>query len=203
MQATGSFLRSCLSAHSVQEGLTAFTPCAGLADGKLEAMATDRRYEVKMSVPDGAMPGTLLDVPVRGGSEKASNSGWAQVLSQAEGSAEWDLKVEEAIAPTQDASATSEVMRSAPVIQPAQEESPKPTLSEQPVAYTVRDQSTDDGEANQGQAKRAALEKLAQLEARIAELLPEVERERQARISKNSLLEKRLQEVESQLLSLC
>mmetsp|Transcript_9565 Transcript_9565/g.22882 ORF Transcript_9565/g.22882 Transcript_9565/m.22882 type:complete len:82 (+) Transcript_9565:93-338(+) len=66
-----------------------------------------------------------------------------------------------------------------------------------------RDLSTDDGEASQGQAKRAAMEKLVQLEARIAELLPEVERERQARISKNSLLEKRLQDIESQLLSLC
>ncbi|CAE7157819.1 unnamed protein product, partial [Symbiodinium necroappetens] len=145
MQATGAFLRSCLSAHSVQEEPRAFTPCAGLADGKLEAMATDRRYEVKMSVPDGAVPGTLLDVPVRGGSEKvrirvpdSCGGGSVLVLSQAEGSTEWDLKIEEAIAPTQDASTTSEVMRSAPVIQPAQEDSPKPTLSEQPVAYTVR-----------------------------------------------------------------
>jgi len=108
-------------------------------------MATDRRYEVKMSVPDGAMPGTLLDVPVRGGSEKvrirvpdSCGGGSVLVLSQAEGSTEWDLKIEEVKTPAQDTSTTSEVMRSAPVIQPAHEESPKPTLSDQPVAYTVR-----------------------------------------------------------------
>ncbi|CAE7272232.1 unnamed protein product [Symbiodinium pilosum] len=108
-------------------------------------MATDRRFEVKMSVPDGATPGTLLDVPVRGGSEKVRirvpegcGGGSVLVLSQAEGSSEWDLKVEEAKPPLQDAGATSDVARSSTGVQLPQEESPKPELSEQPVAYTVR-----------------------------------------------------------------
>ncbi|CAE7580973.1 unnamed protein product [Symbiodinium natans] len=107
-------------------------------------MATDRRYEVKMSVPDGAMPGMLLDVPVRGGSEKVRirvpdgcGAGSVLVLSQAEGSSEWDLNIE-ATSSAQDMGPGDDGVRSPPGNQLPQEESPRPVMSEQPVAYTVR-----------------------------------------------------------------
>jgi len=67
-------------------------------------MAMAKGFQVKMSVPDGATPGTVLNVPVKGGTEKIKirvpagcGPGTTLVLLQKEGSEEWSLNVDEVV----------------------------------------------------------------------------------------------------------
>eukprot|EP00929_Paragymnodinium_shiwhaense_P043990 TRINITY_DN22572_c0_g1_i1.p1 TRINITY_DN22572_c0_g1~~TRINITY_DN22572_c0_g1_i1.p1 ORF type:complete len:785 (-),score=161.87 TRINITY_DN22572_c0_g1_i1:115-2469(-) len=63
-------------------------------------MATKQGTQVTVQVPEGAPPGTLLSIPVRGGSEQVKirvpegvGAGSSLILVQADGSDEWDLRI--------------------------------------------------------------------------------------------------------------
>jgi len=61
---------------------------------------TTQGTQVTLTIPEGALPGTLLSVPVRGGAETLKirvpdgvGPGSTLILTQAEGSDEWNLKI--------------------------------------------------------------------------------------------------------------
>ncbi|CAK9074681.1 unnamed protein product [Durusdinium trenchii] len=104
-------------------------------------MTTRRNYQVKVPVPDGALPGMVLSVPVKHGSEKIQirvpdgcGSGSLLALLQPEGSDDWELKVLEAVAPEDVSRARDAAEESRGPIQ-----LPKLNIEEQrPVVQTVR-----------------------------------------------------------------
>lgn len=109
---------------------------------------TTQGTQVTLTIPDGAPPGTLLSVPVRGGAETLKvrvpdgmGPGSTLILTQPEGTDEWNMKVGQVQPLAEDFEEPPAATELAPAFRQPVEPGPSAGL-DSAVAYTVRLETT-------------------------------------------------------------